>query len=126
MAISFRFSIYRYPARSRPFAKSIGGRIGRTEVTARANGVRGAFITLCLDRDNATLAAYRIGECIIQKYLRAQSRRYIPRPIGRPRAARICIPPRRSLQCAVLLFIVLHYGTLYPSCVINTRTGAAS
>lgn len=70
------------------------------------------YITTFLDRDNVTPVAIASASALF-KTTCAQSY-----DASRPRASLIY---RRSLQYAVLLFIVLHYSALYPSCVINTR-----
>lgn len=72
------------------------------------------YITMFLDRDNVTPVAIASASALFKSTC-AQSY-----DASRPRASLV---HRRSLQCAVLLFIVLHYSALYPSCVINTWIG---
>lgn len=69
------------------------------------------YITMFLDRDNVTPTAIASASALFKSTC-AQSY-----DASRPRTSLIY---RRSLQYAVLLFIVLHYSALYPSCVINT------
>lgn len=99
-----------------------------------SRGGGGVYITPFLDHDNVTPTAIASASALFKSTCAHTKLRYIPRP----RARHHPLPPspqpsfslqytRSSLQCAVLLFIVLHYGAraraLYPLCVINTRSG---